>query len=206
MPRQGPVTYWRPEAWVPYSYLLGMYLGDGCISGQPPGSFYLRITLDIRQVGIARESAIAIASVLDVRVRHCEEPHMGRRYIQASSPIWPLVFPQHGPGKKHSRPIVLDSWQREIVDAHPREFLRGLIHSDGCRTVNRFTTVLPRGGPREYAYVRYFFSNESGDIRRLFCEYCERLGIRWTQSNRRNISVAHRPSVELLDTFVGAKY
>jgi hypothetical protein len=50
-----------------------------------------------------------------------------------------------------------------------------------------------------------FFSNRSADIRALFCEYCERLGIRWTQSNPRNISVSHRPSVELLDSFVGPK-
>ena len=44
----------------------------------------------------------------------------------------------------------------------------------------------------EYAYPRWFFSNRSDDIRGLFCEYCERLGIRWTQSNPRNISVSHR--------------
>jgi hypothetical protein len=29
--------------------------------------------------------------------------------------------------------------------------------------------------------------------------------VRWTQSNHRNISVAHRPSVRLLDTFIGPK-
>lgn len=56
-----------------------------------------------------------------------------------------------------------------------------------------------------YAYPRYFFTNYSADIRRIFCEHCERLGIRWTQSNPRNISVAHRDSVAILDTFVGPK-
>ncbi len=110
-----------------------------------------------------------------------------------------------GRGRKHTRPIRLEPWQREIVDAFPREFLRGLIHSDGCRTVNRFKTRLPSGRVAEYAYPRYFFSNLSADIRGLFCEYCERLGIRWTQSNHRNISVSHRHSVALLDEFVGPK-
>jgi len=57
----------------------------------------------------------------------------------------------------------------------------------------------------EYAYPRWFFSNRSADIRGLFCEYCERLGIRWTQSNPRNISVSHRTSVALLDSFVPGK-
>jgi hypothetical protein len=113
--------------------------------------------------------------------------------------------PQHGRGRKHLRPIVLDPWQREVVDQHPRPFLRGLLFSDGCRTINRFKTKLPSGRVADYAYPRYFFSNQSGDIRGLFCEYCEKLGIRWTQSNPRNISVSHRESVALLDGFVGPK-
>ena len=76
---------------------------------------------------------------------------------------------------------------------------------DGCRTINRFKTELPSGRVAEYAYPRGFFSNRSADIRGLFCEYCERLGIHWTQSNPRNISVSHRRSVALLDSFVPAK-
>ena len=51
----------------------------------------------------------------------------------------------------------------------------------------------------------YFFSHRSADIRGLFCEYCDKLGIRWTQSNARNISVSHRDSVARLDAFVGPK-
>ena len=78
---------------------------------------------------------------------------------------WPEAFPQHGPGRKHHRRIELAGWQREIVDRFPREFLRGLLHSDGCRTVNRFTTLLPSGRIAEYAYPRWFFSNRSADIR-----------------------------------------
>ena len=83
--------------------------------------------------------------------------------------------------------------------------MRGLIHSDGCRTENRFTTHLPSGRVAEYAYPRYFFSNLSADIRRMSCDTCEALGIRWTQSNARNISVSHRDAVARLDEFVGPK-
>ena len=97
----------------------------------------------------------------------------GASASSAGSRRWREAFPQHGPGRKHERPIVLEPWQREIVDAFPQEFLRGLIHSDGCRTVNRFKTKLPSGRVAEYAYPRYFFSNLSADIRGLFCEYCE---------------------------------
>ena len=84
------------------------------------------------------------------------------------------------------------------------QFLRGLLHSDGSRVLNRFKVRL-RSRQREYAYPRYFFTNLSDDIRGLFCVSCEQLGIRWTQSSYKNISVANRRSVALLDDFVGPK-
>ena len=124
---------------------------------------------------------------------------------QLSHPALPHAFPQHGRGRKHTRPIELTSWQRDLTHAHPRELLRGLIHSDGCRCVNRFKTELPSGRIAEYEYPRYFFSNLSADIRRIFCEHCELLGIQCTQSNPRNVSISHRKSVALLDEFVGPK-
>ena len=119
---------------------------------------------------------------------------------------WTDVLPQHGPGRKHDRKIELRTWQRLLLDQAPEHFLRGLIHSDGCRAMNTFTTRLPSGRDAAYSYPRYFFSNESADIRSIFCEYCDRLELRWTQSNRRNISIAHRHSVAKLDEFVGPKY
>jgi hypothetical protein len=56
-----------------------------------------------------------------------------------------------------------------------------------------------------YAYSRYFFTNYSTDIQRIFCDHCELLGIRWTQSSFKNISISRRDSVALLDAFVGPK-
>jgi hypothetical protein len=125
--------------------------------------------------------------------------------VQANHPALPFAFPQHGPGRKHTRRIILAEWQLDLTRAYPRELLRGLIHSDGCRTVNRFKTKLPSGRVAEYEYPRYFFSNLSADIRHIFCEHCELLGIRWSQSNPPQHSVSHRKSVALLDEFVGPK-
>jgi len=113
--------------------------------------------------------------------------------------------PQHGPGRKHTRPIELTDWQLELTTRHPKAVIRGLIHSDGCRTVNRFTIRLPKGGDREYAYVRYFFSNHSLGIQRIFASHCELLGVRWTQSTPFMLSVSDRASVALLDSFIGPK-
>jgi hypothetical protein len=116
-----------------------------------------------------------------------------------------VAFPQHGPGRKHDRKIELTDWQLELTRAHPGALVRGLIHSDGCRTINRFSTKLPSGHTNEYAYPRYFFSNESADIRAIFCAHAELLGVRWSQSNRRNISISDKKSVAILDEVVGPK-
>jgi hypothetical protein len=188
-----------------YAYLLGAYLGDGYVA-KTERSFQLVITLDAVYPEIVEECRGAIVlSLPAVRPGACRHPVDRSIRVTAGSKHWPDLFPQMGRGRKHERAIVLASWQREIVDAHPWPFVRGLMHSDGCRTVNRFKTLLPSGRVAEYAYPRYFFSNLSADIRGLFCESCERLGLCWTQSNHRNISISHRASVALLDERVGPK-
>jgi hypothetical protein len=199
------VETWYPPDAPSYSHLLGLYLGDGHLA-RHPRTYRLVITCDLAYPALVEACRASIASTdLPRRVR--TQADLKRRCVRvvADSMRWPEAFPQHGPGRKHTRKIELVPWQREIVDRHPREFLRGLLHSDGCRTINRFTTRLPSGRVAEYVYPRWFFSNRSDDIRGLFCEYCERLGIRWTQSNPRNISVAHRASVALVDSFVPVK-
>jgi hypothetical protein len=125
--------------------------------------------------------------------------------LSVSHPAIGHAFPQHGPGKKHRRPIVLADWQRELTGRHPEALIRGLVHSDGCRVVNRFRTKLPSGRVAEYAYIRYFFSNLSADIRQIFTDHCVLLGIRVTQPNHRNLAVSHRHSVAILEDIVGPK-
>lgn len=71
--------------------------------------------------------------------------------------------------------------------------------------MNRFRTKLPSGRVAEYSYIRYFFSNYSADIRQIFIDHCEVLGIRVTQSNHRNLTVSHRKCVAILEELVGPK-
>jgi hypothetical protein len=199
------VAEWHgPPHEAAYGYLLGLYLGDGSISAPASGGKQLILTLDARYPGIVAEAIDAIRRTMPgIHVGRSIAP--GAIRVQASHPAWVLAFPQHGPGKKHTRPIVLTPWQRRLTHAHARDLIRGLIHSDGSRVINRFKTVLPSGRVAEYSYVRYFFTNYSADIRGIFCEHCELLGIRCTQSSFKNISVAHRDSVAVLDSFVGPK-
>jgi Homeodomain-like domain len=197
---------WELPDSVAYSYLLGCYLGDGWVSFKPPSSFTLRVACDQRYPVIIAEVRAAMETTFPGRQATQFPSSTGASdVVGICHPGIGQAFPQHGSGRKHKRKIVLADWQREITGRHPEALIRGLIHSDGCRVENRFRTELPSGRVAEYSYVRYFFSNLSADIRRIFAEHCELIGIRVTQSNHRNLSISHRKSVEVLETIVGPK-
>jgi hypothetical protein len=183
-----------PEA--DYSYLLGFYLGDGTISRHRRGVYKLRITTDTRYPGIIAECAAAMRAVMPTNRVLVQRLPFRAVEIGSYSNAWPLLFPQHGAGPKHRRTIALAPWQARIVERFPREFLRALIHSDGCRVLNRVNG-------RDYP--RYFFDQVSDDIRSLFCDVCNRLGVEYTLSKPKTVSIARADSVALLDSFVGPK-
>ena len=177
-----------------------MYLGDGYIARFPRTSC-LRVTLDSRYPRVIGECIRAIRAVVPanaVSVVRCR-PHRCVK-VQAYSNQWPCLLPQDGAGRKHARSIELTNWQRAITHEHTEMLVRGLIHSDGCRFLNRV-----RHGEKVYAYPRYMFSNRSRQIHAIFTEHLDLLGIEWRWSNDHTISVARRASVARLDEFVGPK-
>jgi hypothetical protein len=180
-----------------YAYLLGLYLGDGLIVHGPRASC-LRIFFDARYPAIIGEAVRAIRAVRpDNRVWVARRVPTQCVVVQSWSTGWPELFPQHGPGRKHERSIRLAAWQRELTAEYPRALIRGLMHSDGSRFINRV-------GPR-YAYPRYEFSNRSEDIKAILCEHLDLLGIAWRRRGPYAISVARREAVAALDAFVGPK-
>lgn len=191
-----------------YPYLLGLYLGDGCLSLARRDVYVLRIACADAWPGLADACEQAIRAVRPGGAV-CRVQQQGCVQVTSTSKQWPAVFPQHGPGKKHERPIALAPWQQEIVDAHPWEFIRGLIHSDGCRITN-WTERTVGGVRKRYEYPRYFFTNVSDDIRRLYCDTLDAVGVEWRPTGRGdrpyNISVARRAAVALMDLHVGAKF
>ena len=179
-----------------YVYLLGLYLGDGHISAIHRGVYRLRISLDTRYPGIIASAAEAMADIRGGKVHI--QPQKGNWVVgSAYWKWWPCLFPQHGPGKKHARPIVLADWQLELVNYWPEQLLRGLIQSDGYRFQNT--------GRNNWICPRYGFSQASNDILRLFCYACDRMEIHWTRSGTRTIYVSRKADVALLDRFVGPK-
>jgi hypothetical protein len=194
-----------PEDKPAYAYLLGMYLGDGCVSKTHRDDVtVLRIACADAWPGVLEECRQAMLAV---------RPHskvsfvqnQGCKDVKSYSKHWTCLFPQHGLGEKHKRKITLATWQRKIVDEFPEPFVRGLIHSDGSRFMNRVRHIVD-GKEHWYEYPRYTFSQKSEDIKALFTDALDRLGIPWKVMNRMNISIARKDAVARLDEFVGPKY
>lgn len=184
-----------------YCYLLGQYLGDGHLVTRARVPV-LRIYACADYPWVTHEIEEAVQSVRGRSPGLVTGPARSEHVVTVQSywMHWPCLFPQHGPGRKHERRIVLEPWQQELVDAHPWPLIRGLIHSDGCRATNRV-----RVHGKSYAYPRYFFSNKSVNILAIFTSALDRVGVQWRLNRYDSVSIARHTSVALLDEHVGSK-
>ena len=198
-----------------YAYLLGAYLGDGHIteSKPKPGLYALAIFYDNVYPQLIVYCQAAIEALFPVKTCLVERP--GCTEIKAYSKHWPCVFPQPGPGKKHERPIVLEPRQQRIVDEHPEALIRGLIHSDGCRVINRIRKKRSASEVKYYEYPRYHFTNASKDIIDILTRALDELSIAWkihvskrepVHKDAYIVSISRRDAVARMDSFVGPKY
>ena len=184
-----------------YAYLLGMHLGDGCISAHPRGVFRLRIACDSKYPEII--AAVGVRDGIGPRPRTRKRCAEGRPLVEVNLywKHWPCLFPQHKPGLKWQRPIVLAGWQEAIVEREREAFVRGLIDSDGCRITARYRE---KSG-KERRYGRYVFSNRNEDIHRLFTDSLDALDVHWTRANFKDVAVARQRDVWKMDNFIGPK-
>jgi hypothetical protein len=199
-----PRCHERPMDESAYSYLLGLYLGDGSITRGRRDVYTLWLACCDDWPGLMKAARKAMSDVMPSSSVFCVQKP-GCTMVKSTSKHWPCLFPQHGSGRKHTRKIELEQWQLVIVRRFPGQFARGLFHSDGWRGVNRVRRKLA-GGDRWHKYPRYMFCNESRDILRLCGEVLDQLGVAWRLSRRNAISVARREAVTRLDEFVGPKY
>jgi Homeodomain-like domain/LAGLIDADG-like domain len=187
----------KPIAPTPESYaeLLGLYLGDGCISSMGR-THRLRIALDSGYPRIVAETSALLGEVFPQHAIGTTVADGG-----ATTVVWvyashlPCLFPQHGPGKKHHRSMLLEPWQEECLRAAPWRFLRGCFRSDGCAFVNR---------TGRYAYLSYDFTNYSVEILDAYARVCDLVGVMYRRYPR-SIRIYRRPSVALFEAHVGLK-
>jgi hypothetical protein len=200
---------WRPTRPLrfidsDYAELLAMYLGDGCIS-EGPRAQQLRIALDAKYPQIISATRELLQRCFpDNAVGAVRAPGCVQVYVYSSH--LGCVIPQQGPGKKHDRSIVLEPWQKRILESEPWPFIRGCIRTDGCVFVNR--TDVHQERPNEY--LSYDFSNRSHEIVSLFIAACDQVGVttRPTFNSARRlwqVRIYRRESVASMLEHVGMK-
>jgi hypothetical protein len=161
-----------------------------------PGPTRLRITCDTQYPAIiarCREAIYMLTTKQRAAITHRSD---GCVDVSKCANHWPCLFPQHGPGKKHTRRIALEPWQQALVDKATEEFVCGLIHSDGCRVV---------ANDRGVTSIRYHFSNRSEDVIGLFTAALDRLDIPWTRSDGHTVSIYRKAATARMDEFIGPK-
>ena len=171
-----------------YSYILGLYLGDGHIV-KMKRTFRLRIFLDKKYDDLNNYVKRTLELLFPNNKVTINKTKINMIIINVYSNNLINLFPQHGAGKKHNRSIVLEDWQRDVIV--PDQIIKGLIHSDGSYFYSGI-------------YDRYEFKNSSSDILSIFKIYSNKLNLKYTEQ-KKVITFYKREDVLKLKTIIGTK-
>ena len=199
---------WRPVAPTDYCYVLGLVprrrlhhaSGRQRLLADNSDALYPRV------IGKAENS---LAELLPDRRVACYRHPVDRKVVlQVAWATLPYAFPRRRP--RPEAPTArseLVAWQLELHAAPtPSDSADPRAHP--LRRLSLHQSLRHEAPERAGRPVRVSALLLHQPLRRhprIFCDHCDLLGIRWTQSNQRNISVSHRDSVALLDSFVGPK-
>jgi hypothetical protein len=199
---------WTTEQRQAYSYILGFYLGDGCLYNTKGRSYTMMIAnqADFYEMNLEIERSISILFP-NKKVTFYKKPTSNCYDIKVTAINLHELFP-HGRGAKHSRKISLMDWQKGIVREFPQKCIKGLIQSDGTRYVADIKRYPHR--------VVYQFSNCSIDIHHILHELTSIENIDFTfRQMKFKKSSTHadsfitsfykRSAVAILDSFIGPK-
>jgi len=181
-----------------YAYILGAYLGDGCISTHPR-SYALRIFTDNDYPEIIQREIDSLQKIFpNNKVNSWKQKYADCTEIKVYNKHHPILFAQHGEANKHTRDVSLHDWQWDIVKEEPECFLIGLIDSDGCEYYH--TQVV---GGKERSYKMFMFTNMSPDIVNMYSETLKLLNIEHTfvryKTGKVNVYVRKRSDVTKLE-------
>lgn len=90
---------WRPAHDHSYAYLLGMYLGDGCLHVMGRGHVLLQISLDSSYPSVIDDCRTAMVLCMpDTRPGLVRRSGKNVTVVQGCNKRWLDAFPQHGRG------------------------------------------------------------------------------------------------------------
>lgn len=199
---------WNEDQKKAYSYILGFYLGDGCV-------YQTRETSQSKTLMIANQASFVEMNNLithslqllfpNKTIKHYYRKNSDCVNIKVHAMSLDELF-LSGKGVKHTRKIELKEWQDNICKQYPKDFIKGLIESDGCR----FQPV------KKYEYTVYQFANASKDIHSILQKFCDILEIEYTFRTRlykqpsKNATMFltcfnKKKAFETLESFIGKK-
>lgn len=185
-----------------YSYILGMYLGDGhIIQLKNKRAYRLSLFNNAFQDRVIELCSTSLSYILPSnKVTVYKVPTCNLVKVYVHNKMLPTILPQHDFGKKHDRSVKLLDWQLKYLNTS--KMLAGLFHSDG-------TFYTYKG------YYFYSFTNCSLDILDI-CKMClEDKNIKYTFTPKKAsdmvtqsylIKVYRQKEVLKLYDIVGEKY
>jgi hypothetical protein len=186
-----------------YSFILGLYFGDGCIS-RTGRSKQLSIALDKKYPGLNEYVIYHMSQLFNKNPTIYDRSiDRGQKYksncinIKYSNKNLGIIFPHEGVGKKYERSIRLEKWQLAILD-HVF-MLKGLFFSDGCYYYDRANKKF-----------MYSFTNKSKDIVDILCNSLNEMKIRYNirlkcKEGVYIVTVKYQEDVSRLHILIGDK-
>lgn len=189
-----------------YSYMLGLYLGDGYIN-QMPRTYRLRVSLGCEHQDVIDRCLKNLNRLLPNNKINILCKNKSKAVdVSVYSKTLPHIFPQHGGGPKHLRRILLLDWQESILDKFPEAFIAGLFDADGSEYIhkNRVKGVVTS------SYRYFLFCNKSDDICNLFIKYCNLLNISVKKCTRKDgvkyLYIRKKQQVQIFDNVLNVGY
>jgi hypothetical protein len=109
-----------------YCYLLGIYLGDGTVCHPRGSTAWRQVVQDRRYRSVSAEILEAMQATFPGARTRTYPSFVGKSDVLCiTHPCVERAFPQHGPGRKHLRPIELADWQLELTHRHPDALTEG---------------------------------------------------------------------------------
>lgn len=190
-----------------YSFLFGLYLGDGCLSISRVATLSIALDKKYEKMNNYIEKCFTELfnknpQIYDRSIDRGQKFKSNSICIKCSKKNLEILFPQHGKGKKHSRAIELREWQNIIIS---HELVKGLIYSDGsyyyCKKRQQY---------------EYNFSNSSYDIIKILEKHLTILNIQYnvnkkiksnskSKSEKYHINIVAQDSVKMLHNLIGDK-
>lgn len=177
-----------------YSYLFGLYLGDGCVEYVKGNFHVLSIHQDSKYINLINKHKESIINIFG------KPPYIFNRgnctIIRVGGSHVKFLFPKFGVGMKHLNKITLPKILLDNIDY--LNLMKGLFQADGSYYLDRHA--------KKYCFN---FVNKSLDIIEIFKFCLDKLSIGCTIYKRKSdiycLSVRRKSEVSKLLDLIGTK-